>query len=342
MVLETRRRERKYHAAGALSPCLRPGFEDLGLVVADGRRLPHNPRESPGPAVAATLIPKTTRSRDVKVHQTAIVADGAVLGEGVEIGPYCIVGPRIRLGPRCRLHSHVVMEGDTVLGSDCEVFPFAAIGTKPQDKKLIGFENHGILRIGNSNTIREHVTIHAGTRHGIGITSIGDHNMLLAGCHIGHDARVGNHVVFTNAAMAAGHTSVADRAILGAMVGIHQFTRVGEMAMVGAGAMLTHDAPPFALVQGDRARLVGVNLVGLKRAGIGVEDSAAIKRAFRTLFWENGKLTDRIQSVRRSDLGHNPLVRKILDFVADSPRGVCRPRGGRTLYGRETGDVADV
>lgn len=288
------------------------------------------------------MIPKTRKTQDVKVHATALVADGAVLAEGVEIGPYCIVGPKVRLGPGCRLHSHVVLEGDTALGADCEVFPFASVGTKPQDKKLIGAESTGILRIGNGNTIREHVTIHAGTPHGVGVTTIGDHNMLLAGAHIGHDSKVGDDIIFTNSAMAAGHTWIGNRAILGAMVGIHQFTRVGELAMVGAGAMLSHDAPPFALVQGDRARLVGVNLVGMKRAGIGVEDSTAVKQAFRTLFWQNGKLEDRIRTVRSSSIGNNPLVKQVLDFVADSPRGVCRPRGGRTLYGRETGDVADT
>ena len=193
------------------------------------------------------VIPKTVKTPGVKVHTTAVVADGAVLAEGVEIGPYCVIGPRAHLGHNCRLHSHVVIQGDTSLGADCELFPFAVLGTRPQDKKLRPEDASGALRIGSDNVIREHVTIHGGTAPGPGVTTIGDHNMFLAACHIGHDAKIGNEVVFTNAAMAAGHTVVGDRTVLGAMVGIHQFARVGALAMIGAGAMLSHDAPPFAL-----------------------------------------------------------------------------------------------
>ena len=288
------------------------------------------------------MIPKPKKTRDVIVHATALIADGAELGEGVEIGAYCAIGPGTRIGPGCRLHSHVVIQGDTALGAACEVFPFAVLGTKPQDRKLAGTMTLGVLRIGDDNTIREHVTIHGGTPHGKGVTTIGNRNMLLAACHIGHDSSIGNDVIFTNAAMAAGHTWIGDRAVLGAMVGIHQFARVGEIAMIGAGAMLSHDAPPFALVQGDRARLVGVNLVGMKRAGIGSEDSTAVKQAYRMLFWHNGKLTERIESVRKTELASNPSVRRVLDFIANSHRGICMPRYGRSFHGRDTGDVAEI
>ena len=312
------------------------------MDIADRPRLAHNSRRGGLPGLQGqALIPKTVKTPGVKVHPTAVVDDGAVLAPGVEIGAYCVIGPNVRLGPRCSLQAHVVIEGHTEIGADCEVFPFAVLGTRPQDKKLRGKENHGVLQIGTSNIIREHVTIHGGTVHGNGVTRIGDHNMLLAGCHVGHDAVIGNHVVFTNAAMVAGHTSIADRVILGAMVGVHQFARVGEGAMIGAGSMLSHDAPPFALVQGDRARLVGVNLVGMNRVGIGDDDAAAIKRAYRMLFWQNGKISARVESVRKSELGSNKLVVKVLDFVAGSHRGLCMPRGGRVLHGRETGDVAE-
>ena len=169
------------------------------------------------------------------IHPTAIVAPSAELGEDVDIGPYCVVGARVRLGDRVRLESHVVVDGDTWIGNDSEIFPFATIGCQPQDKKLKGDEAGGRLRIGEHNRIRESVTIHGGTAYGSGETRIGDHNMLLVGAHIGHDATVGSHVVFTNGAMAAGHTVIGDRAILGAMVGIHQFARIGRLAMIGAG-----------------------------------------------------------------------------------------------------------
>jgi UDP-N-acetylglucosamine acyltransferase len=272
------------------------------------------------------------------IHPTAIVAPTARLGEGVAIGSYCIVGPMAQLGDRTRLHPHAIVEGDTWIGTDCEVFPYAVLGTTPQDKKLRAGDAGGKLRIGNHNRIREHTTIHGGTSFGGGQTVIGDHNMLLVGCHIGHDATVGNHVVFTNGAMAAGHTHIGDRAILGAMVGIHQFARIGELAMVGAGAMVSNDAPPFSMVQGDRAKLVGVNVVGLQRNQYTAEQKSQIKRVFRLLFWRRGTLQQRLEAVLNTPLANEPACQKILDFVAKSQRGVCSPRGGRRF---ESGDSRD-
>jgi UDP-N-acetylglucosamine acyltransferase len=263
------------------------------------------------------------------IHPTAVVAADASLGADVSIGPYCIVGPRVRLGNGTRLQAHVVVDGDTWLGTDCEVFPFAVVGTTPQDKKLRHDETGGKLRIGNHNRIREHVTIHPGTSFGSGTTRVGDHNMLLVGCHIGHDAEVGNHVVFTNGAMAAGHTQIGDRAIIGAMAGIHQFARIGELAMVGAGAMVSHDAPPYSMVQGDRARLVGVNVIGMHRNHFTAEQKAIVRRTFRQLFWRSGTVQQRLDALRNSALARDPFCQRILAFVADSQRGVCTPRGSR-------------
>lgn len=263
------------------------------------------------------------------IHPTAIVAPSAVLGEGVHIGPYCTIGPQVRIGAGTRLHAHVVVDGDTWVGEECELFPFCVVGSNPQDKKLKGGDSAGKLRIGAHNRIREHVTVHGGTPFGGGTTTIGDHNMLLVGAHVGHDATVGNHVVFTNGAMAAGHTWIGDRAILGAMVGIHQFARVGKLAMVGAGAMVSHDAPPFATVQGDRAKLVAVNLVGLHRNGYTAEQRALIKRVYRLLFWRAGTLHQRLEFVRGSTMHKDPVCREIVDFVAASRRGVCSPRSGQ-------------
>ena len=166
------------------------------------------------------------------------------------------------------------------------------------------------------------------------MTHIGNYNMLLIGCHVGHDTVIGDHVILTNGAMAAGHCEIQDHAILGAMVGVHQFTRIGAWAMVGAGSMLSHDAPPFSLVQGDRARLVAVNLVGLKRGGFSTEQSALIKRVYRALFWRGGVLAERLANAR-SIAVRDPEAERILAFVADSKRGVCMPRG-RAHSGDET------
>lgn len=271
------------------------------------------------------------------IHPTAQVAADAQIAEDVEIGPYAVVGPRVRIGPRTHVGPHVVIEGDTHIGEECHIFPFAVLGTLPQDKKIPSVEDAivGRLRIGARNTIREHVTIHGGTPYGTGETIVGDDNMLLIGSHIGHDSRVGNHCVFTNGSMAAGHTVIHDSVILGAMVGVHQFARVGRMAMVGAGSMLSHDAPPFALVQGDRARLIGVNLVGLKRNGVPDPHSANIKKAYRLLFWRRGNLAERLGAVRASSTADDPMVDEIVDFVDNTRRGVCMPRGRRILFGDE-------
>ncbi len=273
-------------------------------------------------------MPRETHTSSMGIHPTAIVAPGAEIGDDVDIGPYCVVGPRVRLGARTRLVAHVVVDGDTWVGEDCELYPFCAVGQTPQDKKLTATSESGRLRIGSHNRIREHVTIHGGTPFGGGTTTIGDHNMLLVGAHVGHDATVGSYVVFTNGAMAAGHTSIGDRAILGAMVGIHQFARVGKLAMIGAGAMVSHDAPPFAMIQGDRAKLVAVNNIGLQRNGYTAEQKALVKRVFRLLFWRAGTLHQRLEFVRGSALHKDPICREIVDFVAESKRGICSPRSG--------------
>lgn len=265
--------------------------------------------------------------------------DSAELGPGVVVGPYCIIGPEVRIGAGSHLHSHVIVDGDTWLGEECELFPYSVVGTTPQDKKLKPGEEPGRLRIGSHNRIREHATIHAGTSFGGGETRIGDHNMLLVGCHIGHDATVGSHVVFTNGAMAAGHTWIGDHAILGAMTGIHQFARIGELAMVGAGAMVSNDAPPFSMVQGDRARLVGVNVIGLHRNDYTREQKAIIRRVFRLLFWRSGTIHSKLEMVRGSPFARSPACQQILDFVAASERGICTPRGVRV---QEPSDFSDL
>lgn len=258
------------------------------------------------------------------IHPTAIIADGAEYDDDVEVGPYCVLGAKVVLGSGCRLHSHVVIDGDTQLGANNTVFPHAVLGTTPQDKKLQDADVDSKLRIGDHNQIREFVTIHGGTEYGSGVTTVGSHNMLLATCHIGHDAWVGNRTIFTNGAMAAGHTHIGDHSILGAMVGVHQFARIGEFAMIGAGSMLSKDAPPYSLVQGDRARLVSINTIGLKRAGFENAKILEIKRAFRQLFWRAGTQDERLATV--TDLiSTNDSVRNLVEFIQTSKRGLVMP-----------------
>lgn len=282
----------------------------------------------------------TLQTKRSSIHATAHVAPGAELGAGVVIGPGCIVGPRVRIGEGCVLHPHVVVQGDTELGPHCELFPYVCLGVRPQDKKLRAHAEQlrrdgwidedgqwlGRLRIGAENEVRENVTLHGGTPFGSGITRIGDRNMFLAGSHVGHDSTVGSECIFTNGAMAAGHSEVQDGAILGAMAGVHQFARIGRHAMIGAGSMVSQDTPPFSLVQGDRARLIAVNLIGLRRAGFAQEQVNLIKRVFRLLFWRGGPLEGRIAQARDFG-GGDPLAEEILRFVESSERGVCSPRG---------------
>jgi UDP-N-acetylglucosamine acyltransferase len=266
------------------------------------------------------------------VHPTAVVDPEAEIGEDVHIGPGCVIGPGVRIGAGCSLLAHVVVDGDTWIGEGCELFPFSTLGTRPQDKKLSPDSPLGRLRIGRNNKLRENVTIHGGTKPS-SQTTIGDDNMFLCGSHVGHDGTVGNGVVFTNGAMAAGHCEIQDRAILGAMVGVHQFTRVGRFAMIGAGAMLSQDAPPFSLVQGDRARLIAINVVGLQRGGFTPDQTALLKRLYRIVFWRDGVLAERLAAGRAFAQG-DPLALEVLSFVASSKRGVCMPRG-RAAPGEE-------
>ncbi len=262
----------------------------------------------------------------MEIHPDARVAAGAELAEGVHIGAGCIIGSKVRIGAGSFLHPRVIIEGDTSIGEECEIFPYAVLGTKPQDKKLELGKEGGPLIIGDRNIIREHVTIQGGTKFGTGLTRVGNENMLLAGSHIGHDASVGNEVVFTNGAMAAGHSMVDDRAILGAMVGIHQFARVGKWAMIGAGSMLSMDAPPFALVQGDRARLVAVNVIGMRRGGFSADERRSIKQVYKILFWGKGLRQERLTNARVFADG-NSLALEVIDFVGSTKRGVLAPRG---------------
>lgn len=260
------------------------------------------------------------------IHPTAIIADGAEFGDGVAIGPYAIVGSQVRLGDRCRVGSHAVIEGDTWLGEDCIIYPKAILGTPAQDKKLSPDAPAGKLRMGARNRIREFVTINCGTPHGGGVTKIGDDNMFLAASHIGHDCLVGNGSVFTNLSLSAGHVVFEDGALLGAGVGIHQFCRVGSLAMVGAGSMVTKDVSPYAVIQGDRARLRGINLIGLKRAGFSPDRLRLIKQAYRELCWRQSNLKDRLAKVREI-AGKDPAILHLADFVEVSKRGIVMPKG---------------
>jgi UDP-N-acetylglucosamine acyltransferase len=257
-----------------------------------------------------------------QIHASAVVEPGAQVGQGCVIGPFCVVGADVVLADRVELKSHVVVTGDTVIGEDTVVFPFSVIGEIPQDMKFKGEKSR--LRIGARNRIREHVTMNAGTENGGGVTRIGEDGLFMAGCHIAHDAQVGDRVIVVNSAAIAGHCVLEDDVIVGGLSGIHQFVRIGRGAIIGAVTMVTHDVIPYGLVQAPRGVLDGLNLVGLKRRGVSRADITALRAAFQMLAQGNGTFQDRAR--RLGDENDSDYVQDIVRFVlGDTERSFLTP-----------------
>mmetsp|Transcript_13949 Transcript_13949/g.39543 ORF Transcript_13949/g.39543 Transcript_13949/m.39543 type:complete len:314 (-) Transcript_13949:149-1090(-) len=224
------------------------------------------------------------------VHATAIVAPGAVLAPGVCVGPYCVVGPRVRLGSGTHLRAHCVVDGATSIGENCELHPFCVVGGAPQDRKHCEADLESRLAISDRCVIREHVTVNGGTSTGGGLTTIGPGTLLLAGSHVGHDCRVGAQVVVSNRAQLAGHICIGDYAVLGGDTSLRQFINIGSLAMVGGASAVDKHVMPFSLVQGNRARLLGANLVGLRRRGISKPGIRMIQQALAMVQDSSGTL----------------------------------------------------
>ncbi len=261
------------------------------------------------------------------IHPTAIVAPGASLDDSVSIGPYCIVGEGVSLGPNVTLRSHVVVEGPTVLGAGCQVYPFATIGLPPQDLKYKGEPSR--IEIGAGTVIREHVTIHPGTAGGGLLTTVGANCLIMVGAHIAHDCKVGNNVVMANCATLGGHVKLGDFVVLGGLAGIHQFVRVGHHAMVGGLSGVENDVIPYGSVMGNRAYLSGLNIVGLKRRGFSREDIHALRAAYRLMFAEEGTLSERLADVAQMFKDNAPVMEIVHFIQTDSSRAVCQPQTKR-------------
>ncbi|HSK29861.1 MAG TPA: acyl-ACP--UDP-N-acetylglucosamine O-acyltransferase, partial [Candidatus Limnocylindria bacterium] len=251
----------------------------------------------------------------------AIVDRRAELDRDVEIGPYCVVGAGVKIGRGTKLQSHLAIKGRTTLGDNNTIFPFASVGSIPQDLKYKGEPSE--LLIGNGNTIREYVSLNPGTSGGGMVTRVGDQNLLMMYCHIAHDCIVGNRNVIANGATLGGHVIVEDNVIVGGLVGIHQFVRIGTGAILGAGSMVSMDVPPYCNATGDRARLHGLNLEGLKRRGFDKSTVAAIRKAYRIAFQSNLRTEEALRKIRQ-DLPAIPEVEKFVEFIAGSQRGICR------------------
>jgi UDP-N-acetylglucosamine acyltransferase len=258
-----------------------------------------------------------------RIHPLAVVERGAELDPTVELGPYAFVGPQVRLGAGVVLRPHAYVTGRTEVGPETVIYSFASVGEIPQDKKYRGEPTR--LVIGARNHIREHVTLSPGTAQGGGLTSIGDDNLLMIGSHVGHDCQIGSHVVMANNASLAGHVMVESCAVLSAFCGVHQFCRVGESAMLAGFAAVSQDVAPYAIAQGDRARVIGINRINLERRGFAPERIEAVERAFRLVF--RSKLLPRDAFARvREELPDSAEAEHLVAFLEKSERGFCRMR----------------
>jgi UDP-N-acetylglucosamine acyltransferase len=257
----------------------------------------------------------------MNIHPTAIISPEAELADGVCVGPYSIIGSDVHIGKNTIIESHVVIDTHTDIGEGNRIHPFACIGGAPQDLKFKGEVTRVI--IGNFNTIREYVTVHRATSADIGKTVIGDHNLLMAYCHVAHNCSLGSNIVMSNAVNFAGHIHVEDWAIIGGMTGIHQFTRIGAHAFIGGASGVERDVPPFVLVSGNFAKPFGLNLIGLKRRGFSEETVGALKEAYRLVYRSSLLLKDALDKIR-SELPDLPEIRHFVTFIENSPRGICR------------------
>ena len=254
------------------------------------------------------------------IHPTAVIHAKAQIGANCHIGPYCVIGEHVILGPECHLHSHVVIDGHTSLGARNEIFPFASIGLKTQDLKWKG----GITRtqIGDDNTFREYVTIHSATSDGE-VTSVGSRNHILAYCHLAHNVVLGNNVIMSNVATLAGHVTVEDHAVIGGLAAVHQFCRIGKMAIIGGCSKVVQDVPPFMLADGNPAETRTINKVGLERNNISEEAQAALRQAFKILIREGLTVSNALTRIE-AEVPRLPEILHLTHFVRTSSRGISK------------------
>ncbi|HEX5318424.1 MAG TPA: acyl-ACP--UDP-N-acetylglucosamine O-acyltransferase [Stellaceae bacterium] len=261
-----------------------------------------------------------------EIHPTAIVDPGASLADDVAIGPYCVIGRDVALGAGVSLKAHVVIDGRTTIGAGTRIFPFASIGSETQDLKYAGEPSS--LEIGCDNTIREHVTINPGTAGGGMVTRVGSHCLLMVGAHVAHDCQIGDHVILVNNATLGGHVVIEDHAILGGLSAVHQFVRIGRHAMIGGMSGVERDVIPYGLVMGDRARLTGLNIIGMQRRGFSRDDIQGLRTAYQLLFANGGgTFGERVEEAAAKFAGIGPVDDVVAFIRADSSRAICQPKG---------------
>ena len=254
------------------------------------------------------------------IHPTAIVHPNADIARGVDIGPYCLVGENVKIGKGTTLQAHVVVNGWTTIGEDCEIYPFATIGATSQDRKYSG--ERAYTKIGNRTVLREYVSVQRATGEDQ-VTRVGDDCLLLAYVHIAHNCILGNNVTMSNLAQFAGHVEVADFATIGGQAGVHQFTRIGRYAMVGGASKITKDVPPFFLIEGNPAEPYGLNSVGLRRAGFTVEERNEIKKFYKILYNPKLNVSQAVEAMK-AEASSDPGRELIAFLEAPSQRGILK------------------
>ncbi len=256
------------------------------------------------------------------IHKTAIISKTSKIGNNVEIGSYSIIGPNVKIENNTKIHSHVNIVGNTSIGSGNEIFPFASLGTPPQDLKYKGEKNS--LVIGDNNKFREYVNINPGTEQGGGITKIGNNNLFMVYCHVAHDCKISNNIVLANNVQVGGHVNIQDNAIIGGSCAIHQFSRIGESAMIGGMTGVLSDVIPYGLSLGNRNNLVGLNLIGLRRSKISNANIKVLQEAYNIIF-KSENFRSNIDNLN-SEIKSNEYVSKIINFInSDKKRPISLP-----------------
>ncbi len=256
------------------------------------------------------------------IHKSALIDSKAKISDNVDIGPYCVIGPGAIIQDNTKLHSHVNIKGNTTIGKNNEIFPFVSIGTDPQDLKYKGEKNSII--IGDNNKLREYVNINPGTSQGGTITKIGSNNLLMVYCHVAHDCNLGNNIVLANNVQVGGHVIIEDNAIVGGSCAIHQFSRIGQLSMVGGMTGVLSDVIPFGLSLGNRNNLVGLNLIGLRRAKISNENIKILQKFYDKVFYDQN-FRSNLENIN-TDMKENKYVKIIIDFInSDKKRPISLP-----------------
>ena len=256
------------------------------------------------------------------IHKTAIIDLKAKVSDNAKVGAYSVIGPNVEIGEGTEIQSHVSIIGNTKIGKNNKIYPFASIGNDPQDLKYNGEETK--LLIGNNNKIREYVTIHPGTVGGGGLTKIGDNCLFMISSHIAHDCKLGNNIIIANNVPLGGHVTIENNVVIGGNSAVQQFTRIGEMAMIGGMTGVLHDVIPYGLSIGNRNYLQGLNLIGLRRANFENKDILGLSEAYKEIF-ATKNLTDNLSKLN-GEFKENPLVKNVIEFISkDKRRSICTP-----------------